>query len=446
MANRSSGLPGPLGPDNWPSGLEDFRPIPDPVKPKSNGRGGEGVHGAHIPPNVSIFGKDVSTFGKNAEDERRGLVSLETVQPEEIQWLWTSRLAFGKLSLLEGDPGLGKSTMLLDIAARITTGSPMPLEHEPCEKGSVLLLSAEDGLADTIVPRLVAAGADLSRVKARVITPDPQGDRLPELNRDLAMLRSDIGIWGVKLVIIDPVVAYLGDTVHSSRDQEVRRVLAPLAMLAEDTMAAMVMVRHLNKDGSASPLYRGGGSIAFIAASRTAFLVAKDTDDDTETRRILACQKNNLAPPVPALAYRLLTHENGSGYVVWEGESHHTAASLLAQPQDPSEKPALNEACEFLKSELAEGCVQAKTIKDEARKAGISEATLRRAKDIVGVKIRKMNFKPSYWVWELPDEHVHEDVHNNNEDAHKNGPVSTLNTFDEEYPNLEAMGEKEIPF
>lgn len=351
-----------------------------------------------------------------------GLVKLEDVIPEQVSWLWQGRIPYGKLTVLDGDPGLGKSTMLLDIAARLTTGTPMPGEKVRPEKASVLLLSAEDGLGDTVRPRLEAAGADLTRVRARTIVRDIKGDRLPELGGDLATIELDIQSIGARLVVIDPLMAYLGDNANSNNDQDIRRTLAPVAALAERTGAAIVIIRHLNKASGGNAIYRGGGSIGIIAAARSGLLVAKDTDDPTETRRILASTKCNLAPPPPSFAYRFMPAPNGVACIQWEGETNHTATSLLAGPIDQSEKPAIAEASRFLRDMLEDTSKGVTEIKREARQAGISDITLRRAKDILGVVARREGFGSSgFWVWEFPDTDEHLSI-----DAHENPKVLTV--------------------
>ncbi len=207
-------------------------------------------------------------------------VPANTVAPQRVAWLSPGRIPLGRLTVLDGDPGLGKSTVTLDLAARVTTGRPMP-NGAPGVGGGVVILSAEDGVADTIRPRLDAAGAACARV--RVVGVDHAllaipGD-LPELERAIA----DVG---PVLVVVDPLSAYLGATVNSWRDQDVRRALGPLAGLTERTGAAIVVVRHLTESGGASPLYRGGGSIGIIGAARSGLLVAPEPDDDA--RRVLA--------------------------------------------------------------------------------------------------------------------------------------------------------------
>jgi RecA-family ATPase len=201
---------------------------------------------------------------------------LSSVEPEEVSWLWPSWLALGKLALVDGDPGLGKSATTLDLAARVSAGKAFP-DGSPCEPGGVVLLTAEDGLADTIRPRLDAAGADTSKILSLATVTDENGhERLLSIPEDLGLLEKGIRRVEARLVVVDPLMAFLSGETNSHRDQDVRRALAPLARLAERTGACVLVIRHLNKAAANNPLYRGGGSIGIIGAARMAFVVGKD--------------------------------------------------------------------------------------------------------------------------------------------------------------------------
>jgi len=295
----------------------------------------------------------------------------------------------------------------------------------------------------------MAAGADLDYIEARQTVRDERGgERLPQIPIDLPILSTDIEEMGAKLIIIDPLFAYLGSEVSARNDQDVRRALAPFSALAQRTGAAVVVVRHLNKATGGSAIYRGGGSIGIIGAARSGLLVAKDPEDPTELKRILASQKCNLAPPPTALGYYMQTADNGEPYIQWDGETNHTANGLLAAPTDMSEKPALNEACRFLKDLLEDGSRSVTEIQKEARNAGISDITLRRAKDMLGVRARKTSFGESgFWVWELPieDAVVNEQL---SEDAHNNPKMLTKAYYEQEgnYVTGEEEELEDIPF
>jgi hypothetical protein len=330
---------------------------------------------------------------------------LSNVEPEEVSWLWPSWLALGKLALLDGDPGLGKSAMTLDLAARVSSGKGFP-DGAGCAPAGVVLLSAEDGLADTVRPRLDAAGADTSKVLALATVPDENGhDRLLSIPEDLALIEMGIRRVGARLVVVDPLMAFLSGETNSHRDQDVRRALAPLAGLGERTGAAVLVVRHLNKATANNPLYRGGGSIGIIGAARMAFVVGKDPQD--ENRRVLASTKNNLAMPPASLMFGLEEADGGSVRVDWLGNSEVSAKDLLATPQDHEHADARSEAVEFLEEALANGPLPAKQVIEEADDAGIAEKTLRRAKkalDVVAYRENTTGEKrgSGRWLWMLP--------------------------------------------
>ena len=326
------------------------------------------------------------------------LVSLADVTPERVAWLWEGRVPRGKLTILDGDPGLGKSSVTLDLVARVTTGRPMP-DGTPGVTGGAVLLSAEDGLADTIRPRLDAAGADVSRVVALAGVRLGAGERLPELPLDLAAVETAVERASAVLVVVDPLMAYLGAETNSYRDQDVRRALAPLAALAERSGAAVV--RHLRKTMGGPATHAGGGSIGIIGAARSGLLVARDPEDDA--RRVLAQSKSNLGPPAPSLGYRIVAAGDAAA-VEWLGESGHSAGALLAASATDAEgRSALEEAREWLGGLVLEGAVPAADVQRRARADGIADATLRRAKSALGVRSRRQGFGPgSLVVWELP--------------------------------------------
>lgn len=323
---------------------------------------------------------------------------LSEVVAEQVWWLWPGRIPLGKITLVEGDPDLGKSAVTTDWSARVSVGRSWP-DGTSCPQGGAVLLNAEDGLADTVKPRLDAAGGDPSKVLALATVGRGDSERMISIPEDLGMIRRGIERVGAKLVVVDPLMAFLSGDVNSHRDQDVRRALAPLKTLAEETGVAMVVVRHLNKGGGSSPIYRGGGSIGIVGAARSALLVARHPED--ERRRVLARVKNNLAEPVPSLAFELVGTGEGSVRVEWKGETHHAADALLAAPADPEERSALDEATAFLRDALGGGPVWGVEVKKDARKAEISEATLRRAKTALGVRSSKE--ADGTWSWSLPD-------------------------------------------
>lgn len=324
--------------------------------------------------------------------------ALSKVEPERVCWLWQGYLPLGKIVVLDGDPGLGKSTLTMDLAARVSTGAPWPDGSPGCAPGDVLVVSVEDGLADTIRPRAEAAGGDLARIHAVTLS-DDAGERLLDLGADLGHLRAAIKTHTARLLVLDPLMALLGPDVNAHRDQDVRRVLAPLAELANTESCTVLLVRHLNKASGTSALYRGGGSIGIVGAARAGLLVAPDPDD--EAQRVLGVHKSNLAKKPPALAWRLEGHPDlDCARIVWLGPSSHQAEELLAHI-DPDERSARSEATAWLGDLLAEGPVKATEVQSAAKQAGIAERTLRRASQDLGVRKSKAGMGGG-WVWSLP--------------------------------------------
>lgn len=331
---------------------------------------------------------------------------LSEYEPEEVRWLWPGRVPLGKLTVLDGDPGLGKSAVTIDMAARVSVGREWP-DNTPCEAGGVVLLNAEDGPADTIRPRLDAAGGDASRVLDLTTIYSGDGERLFSVPEDLDKLRYGIERVGARYVVIDPLMAFLSGNVNSHRDQDVRRALAPLARLADQTGAAVLVVRHLNKAVGGNSLYRGGGSVGIVGAARSGLIVAKHPDD--EERRVIASLKSNLSRPAPSLVFGLEEAPGGAVRVSYKGETTHSADTLLSAPTDPEERSALDEAVEFLRDALGRGPMYSKFIKKKAKEADISEITLKRAKASLGVKSSKEG--DGSWSWHIPGKERRQSAH-----------------------------------
>jgi len=206
------------------------------------------------------------------------------------------------------------------------------------------------------------------------------------------------------LVVIDPLMAYLNAEVNSHRDQDVRGALVHVKELAESKNCAILLVRHLNKSGGGNPLYRGGGSIGIIAAARSGLLIAEDPDD--QKARVFAPTKANLSRLSPALSYIVSVTESGVPHIRWTGSSPHTAASLVTSSMEAGDRSAITGAKDFLYDVLGAGAQPAMEVEKDATEAGISKATLRRARSALKIKASKRG-KPGtdgqHWVWELPE-------------------------------------------
>ncbi len=340
------------------------------------------------------------------------------VEAKPIEWLWPGRIAIGKQTMLAGEPGLGKSQLSAFLAAIVTTGGYWPNGEGRADLGSVIVLSAEDDAADTIIPRLTAAGAELSRVHivSAVTTDDRSGRRLFNLQTDLSALEEAIGHVGdVRLVIIDPVSSYLGK-VDSHKNAEVRTVLEPIGELASRLRVAVVAVTHFSKGGGTSANTRIIGSIAFVAAARAAFIVSRDPDD--ENRRLFVPSKNNLGPDRDGLAFRIETREVGKGIIApavsWDSEAvTRTADEILSAMSGSSNRhTAQDDAKIFLQEALAHGPMSVSDLEAEARTAGLLgdrqplsyNKAIRGAADRMGVIRKREGFgRGAAYHWSLPD-------------------------------------------
>ena len=330
-------------------------------------------------------------------------VHVSDVVPLPVEWLWQGRVPLGMLTTLDGDPGLGKSTVTLDLAARLSRGNVMPDGTPGPAAAGVVLLSAEDDLARVIRPRLEAAGADLRRIVTVAMLDG--GERRDPLiaAEDLAEVERHVLETGARLVVWDPLMAYLPLEVNSHRDQDVRLALRRLSVMGERTGAAVLVVRHLNKGSGGPALYRGGGSIGIIGAARSGLLLTADPDDAAGEVRVLAPLKSNLSALAPALRLRLVVDGAASHpRVQWEGACDHTAERLLSAASNPEERLARDEAAEFLRRILADGPVLVREVEREARAEGISERTLNRARKQVGVQAEKVgqpgDNKQEWWL------------------------------------------------
>lgn len=348
------------------------------------------------------------------------LSETDTVQPEPLEWLWPGRVPLGKLTLIAGDPGLGKSLLTVDMASRVSAGLPWPDSSDPNPAGGVLMLSAEDDIADTIVPRLIAAGAHRPRV--RVLTGvewyDPNEDETTtgmfDLDRDIKVLAQAIAkVVGCRLVTIDPVSAFVGGQTDSHKNSDVRGLLAPLAELAQKTSVAVVMVTHLTKSGVGPALYRAMGSLAFVAASRAAWAVTKDKS--TPGRRLMLPLKHNLAPDAFGLAFSVVEEpgEIPAPVLAWSLETIHIDVDEAMGGHKDNDADERKAAEGWLRIALADGPVPTKDVKRYARECGHTWATVRRAKDSIGAEAFKEGFaSATAWYWRLPNltQGAHEDA------------------------------------
>jgi len=336
------------------------------------------------------------------------LTRLDSITPKLVRPLWPRRFYLGKLGMSTGHPGLGKSLITLDMTARITTGRPWPDDPAtPTEPGDVLLITCEDDPEDTIVPRLIAARADLSRVHILrgVHWYDSEArkavDRAFSLDRDIDAMRKALdALPKCRMIVFDPITAYLG-RIDSHKAAEVRSVLSPLAELAAEREVAVSLVNHLNK-GTGPALTRSMGSIAFIASVRVAWGIVRD--EENPARRLMLPIKNNLAPDnLGGLAYEIQATPEGLPVITWDARPVHRDVDEALAPDQQGDRSERREAREWLRELLGDGPLPAKEIEKLGKESGHSLRTLQRVKNELDVLSHKEGIGlTSSWVWSLP--------------------------------------------
>lgn len=307
------------------------------------------------------------------------LINMRDVEVESVSWLWYPFIPYGKVTIIQGDPGEGKTTLVLQIIARLTKGESIIDEKEQSPI-NVIYQTAEDGLADTIKPRLLSADADCSKVL--VID-----DRDTPLTMRDVRLEQAIVETNAKLVVLDPIQGFLGADVDMHRANEIRPIMKHISELAEKYKCAIILIGHMNKCSVGKSAYRGLGSIDFQAAARSVLIVGR-IKDEPEVR--VVCQtKSSLAPEAKAVAFRL-NEETG---FEWIGELNITADDLLSGTVKGTKKQA---AMDFLENLLADRQMAQKEIIELARQKGISDKTLRNVKDELKIKSKRVN---NQWHW-----------------------------------------------
>jgi DNA repair protein RadA/Sms len=348
----------------------------------------EGAPAAAVP--VAAEAEEAAAAAGAPATARPAVRRLSEVEPRPVEFLWRPYLPLRKLTLLDGDAGQGKSWITAAVAAAGSCGRGLPGAAASFEPFTTLFLG-EDEAGDTLRPRLDLLGADCSRV---LIHEEPLS--LAQ-EADLAHLGQVLAEHRPRLLVLDPLHAYLGRGVDLYRPNEVRAVLAPLLGLARRHGCAVLAVRHLTKARAGRSIHAGLGSVDFSAAARSVLLAGCDPGDGA--RHALLHIKSNLGPAGPALAYRF-----AGGAFAWTGATELTAAELLAAVASPEDRGAEEEAREFLESTLASlEPVPTRVVLAAARDAGIAERTLKRAKRRLGVRAQRRGFGAgSTWLWALP--------------------------------------------
>jgi hypothetical protein len=323
------------------------------------------------------------------------IVPFQSIADQPVEWLWHHRLAVGHLHLLDGDPNQGKSFILADLIARLSSGRPWPDGSPSPGPAACVLLNGEDRVAGTTRARLLAAGADPERVH---VWDRRAGERRPLLPSAIKELDDILGRTGARLLAIDPIMPFLEPGINVGSDAGIRRALDPLDELAERHRCTVLMSRHLRKASSARSLYGGLGSIAFIGACRLAYLAGVDPNDPT--RSILAQNKSNLGPLTSSLAYTIAS-TNGAACVHWLGESTWNAADLGRRR--PTRADDIDRARALLLRLLHDAPRPASELHATASSEGISKQTLRRAAGLLNLNFQRFGNnrhgrQKTYWL------------------------------------------------
>lgn len=312
---------------------------------------------------------------------------FDQIEAKDISWLWYPYFPAGKITIVQGDPGEGKTTMMLQMAALLTRGKPMPDGSEIPEASSVIFQGAEDGVSDTIKPRLIEAGADCSKIAFI----DPEEGR--PLSLGDSRFERAIRETGAKLLIIDPLQAFLTADPEFQRKGSFRNVIGRLGRAAESTGCAVVLIGHMNKNGSGKSIYRGLGSIDAAAAARSVLLVGRDADDPY--RRIMLPIKSSLAPEGSAFAFEL---DPQTGFR-WIGACSYTAEELLGNV--PHAETKLQKAKDRLQEILYDCDLPGREVYEKMSSLEIGKRTIDSAKRELGVSVYRKN---DMWYWHLDNQ------------------------------------------
>ena len=321
------------------------------------------------------------------------LIHMEDVVSKEVEWLWYPYIPYGKITIIEGDPGEGKTTLVLKLAAALSRGLPLPCdddkEYEPIH---IIYQTAEDGIEDTIKPRLEKAGADCSMI--RVIDETDKELSITDDRLEQAIIET-----GARLIILDPIQAYIGATVDMHRANEIRPVLKHLGIIAEKHNCAIILIGHMNKASGSKSTYRGLGSIDIQATARSVLLVARLRDKPNI--RIMAHDKSSLAPAGDAIRFEM-TEDNG---MVCIGPYDITIDELLSGNEGRGKKK-LDIAENFIKEYFGSNkVIPSNEIMMEAAKRSIKRNTLLSAKKKLGITSDKEKAEDGtiYWTWVMPE-------------------------------------------
>lgn len=314
-----------------------------------------------------------------------------SVSSTKVEWLWYPYIPFGKITLLQGDPGDGKSTLALNIAAAVTKGGILPDDVKVEKPLNVIYQCPEDGSSDTIKPRLMCAGADCSRIVYIV-------DAEERLTLDDPRIEKTVADTGARLLVLDPLQSFLRQDGEMQSAGKMRNALQYLSNLAEKYSCAVLLIGHMNKSSGGKMLYRGLGSIDIAAAARSVLMVTRD--EENPDIRYLFPIKSSLAPEGSAVGF-YMSPENG---FQWIGKCNIDTKEL--KTRTVKRKQGKRElAKDILRVMLSEEDKPAKEILERMEMLGIGNRTARTAQKELGIKAYKKQY---VWYWKLEGEHVEE--------------------------------------
>lgn len=350
----------------------------------------------------------------NIEEKELGLAkrrvrAFSDIEREKVSWLWPGVIPYGKITMIIGDPGHGKTFITIDLAARLSKDGIMPDKTQSVPVRSLLMFN-EDSAGDTIRPRLEAAGSDLANVFEFSMVFEDGTDRLPDFDTDLIEVELAITENQVRLLVVDPLTAYLGDKTNAWKDDDVRRLLSRVNKMAERTRCAVVCIMHLNKKQTTNVLQRATGAGAFTAVARSVWMCGVHPDDrdiQENPRKLFAPVKMNLAKVKGGWIYTVEDTPDEAGKVAWGNQTMLTATDMVKAEivGISGDLGKLEEAIAYLREELATGEKPAQAILEKASHVhGISETTLKRARKEISIKARKVGEGgKEFWVWRLPE-------------------------------------------
>jgi len=321
-------------------------------------------------------------FKDNKAKESK-LIYFDSVKPTEVRWLAKPYLALGKVSVVQGDPGTGKSCLMLAIAAHISTGKALPFSNSEPISGNVIYQNAEDGASDTLKPRLISMGADCSKIAFI------QAASL-NIDEDIKILEQYVSETKAKLLVLDPFTAFMGSKADMCRATDIRRLMGGLMDIAEKHDCSVVAIAHMNKSAGSKDLYRSLGSIDIPAAARSVLLVGRDQDGDT---RYVKQIKSSLAAEGTPFAFRINEDSSVDFLGDYEGESDESEETAT-----PGEGGKRHKAAEIILGMLADGPRPSNEIIAACEASGISDTTAKRVKGYLGIKSVR---EPDEWYWSL---------------------------------------------